>query len=124
MQQLLRKRVDELISILTMTGELKDHDINNTDIEVQIKNVETLAKDHVQKLREIASVLPDPNILENYVAQNQSKCFKNTGTQEDETQVMGRRSKSLSEKLGTKECSIGPRRGTVSMILGKDAVNI
>merc|ERR1719233_1783116 len=95
MQTLLRKRIDALISTLAKIAELKDKDFFDLDIEGQIKNVKTLAMEHVSQLRKFVSVLPKPQNLDKCVSESQSKYF--SGAERLENDNTRGRSRSLSE---------------------------
>lgn len=119
MQELLRNRVDAMIWTLTKTAEIKDQDVHNSEIEVQIKSVEILAKEHVSKLRQIVAFLPEYNNLKKYIIETQPKYIDGTEFKANERSRSSARSKSLSENLKPREFHFALRRGHESVRLGK-----
>jgi len=94
-QELLHLRVDAMISVLAKTAEVKDQQVTSTEIEVQIKNVETLAKEHVSKLRQIVKILPDCSDVKEFLSQSKER-YLDGMTVDDSRNESSRRSKSLS----------------------------
>jgi len=117
MQTLLRKRIDALISTLAKIAELKDEDFFDLDIEGQIKNVKTLAMEHVSQLRKFVSVLPEPQNLDKYVSESQSKYF--SGTERLENDNTFGMSRSLSEASKPLVSNPSLSRAHHSVVVGK-----
>lgn len=92
-QELLHRRVDAMISVLAKTAEVKDQQVTSTEIEVQIKNVQTLAKDHLSKLRQIVKILPESKDVETFLAESQAQYLDGMLV---EASDLKRRSKSAS----------------------------
>jgi len=94
-QELLHLRVDAMISVLAKTAEVKEQQGFNTEFEAQIKNVETLAKEHVSKLRQIVKILPDSKDVKKFLSQSKAR-YLDGMTVDDSVGGSSRRSKSVS----------------------------
>jgi len=105
-QELLHLRVDAMISVLAKTAEVKDQQGTSTEIEVQIKNVESLAKEHVSKLRQIVKILPESKDVKKFLSQNKARYLDGMTVDDSGTEGSNRRSKSVSG--GSKSLKYSP----------------
>lgn len=95
-QELLHLRVDAMISVLAKTAEVKDQQVTSTEIEVQIKNVETLAKEHVSKLRQIVKILPESKDVTKFISESKARYLDGMTVDDSGIERTSRRSKSVS----------------------------
>lgn len=78
MMILVDERVQALISLLAGTAKVKkgwEQNNSGTDTEAQIRDVKTLGKEHLAKLRKLLSPLPTKKSLEAHAARNQDNFF-------------------------------------------------
>jgi len=105
MMILVDMRVQELISLLAGTAKVNkgwEESVSGTDTAAQIRDIKTLGKEHLARLRNMLTPLPKRESLETYAATNQTNYFVE-GINLDipmmslcmATDMMGMRSESL-----------------------------